>query len=194
MPDYSKFIIYKIQHLTIDDLLYVGGTINMKSRKYHHKIACNNENHNNYNLKLYQNIRANGGFEAFNMIQVCEYPCETKQQSLMEEDRITRELKATLNTNRAYASEEDKKIYKKKYCADNKEHINEKGIDYYQANKDKISELRRAYYQANIDKIREKRREMYNANKDKVNKDKIREKNRAYYQAKKDKIREKNKN
>ena len=47
--DYSKTIIYKIQHQDKPELLYVGSTTNFTKRKYQHKNSCNNENKNKDN-------------------------------------------------------------------------------------------------------------------------------------------------
>ena len=64
---YSKFrngaCVYKIQHKTKSELLYIGSTINFSSRKCTHK---NNSDDLNINSKLFQLIRANGGWRQFN--------------------------------------------------------------------------------------------------------------------------------
>lgn len=54
--------------------LYVGSTNDFATRKIHHKSFCNNPKHHNYNMKLYQFIRCNGGFEKFHfeIIQVVD--------------------------------------------------------------------------------------------------------------------------
>jgi predicted GIY-YIG superfamily endonuclease len=41
--DYSKTIIYKIQHEDNEELVYVGHTTNFIKRKNGHKSRCNNE-------------------------------------------------------------------------------------------------------------------------------------------------------
>ena len=41
--DYSKSVIYKIQHLEKDELVYVGSTTNFVKRKNKHKSCCKNE-------------------------------------------------------------------------------------------------------------------------------------------------------
>ena len=47
--DYSKTVIYKIEHIDDDSLVYVGHTTNWDKRKCEHKSFCNNENSSNYN-------------------------------------------------------------------------------------------------------------------------------------------------
>ena len=37
--DYSKIVIYKIQHKEKDELLYVGSTTHFRNRKVQHKKA-----------------------------------------------------------------------------------------------------------------------------------------------------------
>ena len=55
--DYSKTVIYKIQHQDKPELLYVGSTTNFTKRKNSHKRNCNNLNNKKYNLKVYQMIK-----------------------------------------------------------------------------------------------------------------------------------------
>ena len=59
--DYSKTIIYKIEHIENDSLVYVGHTTNYEKRKCKHKSRCNNGMDKSYDIKLYQMIRENGG-------------------------------------------------------------------------------------------------------------------------------------
>ena len=67
--DYSKNVIYKIQHNDDDSLLYVGHTCNFIKRKALHKYNCK------LSQKLiYKMIRDNGGWECFTMIVIKVYP------------------------------------------------------------------------------------------------------------------------
>jgi len=59
--DYSKTIIYKIEHIENDEFVYVGHTTCWDKRKCLHKFNCLNERSKKYNLKLYQMMRENGG-------------------------------------------------------------------------------------------------------------------------------------
>jgi len=74
--DYSKTIIYKI---VCNDVsvkgVYVGHTTDFIKRKTAHKNLCHNENNKMYNLKLYQFIRANGGWQNFSMLEIEKYSC-----------------------------------------------------------------------------------------------------------------------
>ena len=121
---YSKNVIYKIQHNDDDSLLYVGHTTNFIKRKNNHKSDCNISK-----KTLYKMIRDNGGWECYTMIVIKEYPCETKTEACIEEDRIMREMKATLNKLRAYLSLEEKSEQRKEYREKNKEYISARQND-----------------------------------------------------------------
>jgi hypothetical protein len=152
--DYSKCVIYKIQHKDNNDLLYVGHTTNFTKRKYQHK--CNISTNDKYNIKLYQMIRENGGWDDFNMIVVKEFPCENKQQATTEEDKIMREMKATMNTNRALKTLIDIYEDKKKYRIIHKEQIKEHKHQYYENNKSFIIEKSKMYYEEHKEQIKDK--------------------------------------
>ena len=61
--DYSKCCIYKIEHIENESLVYVGHTTNFVKRKGQHKNNSKNEKEKAFNLKLYQMIRCNGGWD-----------------------------------------------------------------------------------------------------------------------------------
>ena len=127
MPDYSKIVIYKLQHEDDESLLYVGSTTNFTRRKCEHKSRCNFVNGDKYNRKLYKMIRENGGFESFNMIQIKEFPCSSKREAEKEEDKNMLKLKATMNDRRACRS-------LKEYHEDNREEILKKTKQYKDEN------------------------------------------------------------
>ena len=133
--DFSKCVIYKIQHKDNNDLLYVGHTTNFTKRKNEHKSRVICEMNKEYNHKVYQMIRENGGWDDFNMVVIKDFPCENKQQATTEEDRIMREMKATMNTFRASRSRKELQEYNHQYYDKNKEYFRE----YNEKNKEKIS-------------------------------------------------------
>ena len=137
--DYSKCVIYKIQHKDNNDLLYVGHTTDFTKRKYNHKSSVNNEKGNLYNLKLYQMIRENDGWDNFNMIVVKEFPCENLREAEAEEDKVMREMKATMNERKASRSREELQEYRHQWYEDNKEYFREYYHQYYVENKEKIN-------------------------------------------------------
>ena len=81
--DYSNTIIYKLVHKEDyeDTNVYIGSTSNFIKRRYCHKCCCLNKNNKKYNMKKYQYIRANGGWEEWNMIEVEKYPCVDKREA-----------------------------------------------------------------------------------------------------------------
>ena len=93
-------------------------------------------------------IRGNGGCDNFKMIIIKEFPCESKIELLIEEDKMMMDLKSPSNQNRAYTcitSEHERKEMAKKYREENKEMIIEQKKNYRETNKGKIIERRKAY-------------------------------------------------
>ena len=115
--NYQNSVIYKIQHLDKPELLYIGSTTQFIKRKYQHKLYCmniNNNDHRYFNIKLYNLMRENGGWEQFNIIVIKEFPCNNKIELLIEEDKIMRDMNATLNSQYAFMTDEQRKILKQK--------------------------------------------------------------------------------
>ena len=138
--DYSKSVIYKIQHLEKDELVYVGSTTNFVKRKNQHKSQCKTQTQ-----KVYEMIRENGGWECFNMIIIKEYPCQTKIDLVQEEDRVMRELNTSLNMYRSYLSPEKKIEYTKEYYKTKKEEFKKHNNEYYENNKEQIKKANKEY-------------------------------------------------
>ena len=170
--DYSKTIIYKIQHETKDELLYIGSTTHFGNRKRQHKSSCYNPNEKSYNNKLYQTIRDNGGWNTFSMVMVKPFPCENKRQAEAEEDKCIREMKSSLNMRKAFLSPEEKQEYFKEYnkCfyQQNRERILQQKKEYQHQNIDKLKEYNREYGQKNKTKIDERHKEYRHQNKEKT--------------------------
>ena len=99
MANYDNGLVYKIQHNSIDELLYVGSTTEFTKRKSHHKFSSKN-----VPSKLYVMIRENGGWENFTMTLVKYFPCNTKRELEAEEEKVRRELNASLNSIRSLSS------------------------------------------------------------------------------------------
>ena len=135
--DYSKIIIYKIVHKEDYDNenIYIGSTTNFVKRKNNHKNCCNNPNDKKYHLKNYENIRENGGWEMWNMIEIEKFPCADKNESLKREREWIEFYKSKLN--KILPTRTDK----------------EYGIEYYQNNKTKMNEYAKQYRQDNKEKL-----------------------------------------
>ena len=194
----NDYVFYKIVCIDGDvELCYVGSTANWKERQRNHKRTGNNENDRYYNTKLYKTIRENGGWENFKMIQIgtAEQLTWRKAEQLEEEYRV--ELKANMNTNRCYLTEEQRKEYGKVYTEANKEKEKERLKEYYETNKEKCNERDRKWKEANKEKMKEYSEEYRENNKEKSkdwrenNKEHLRELGKEYYETNKEKYNEK---
>ena len=170
----NDYFFYKIVCLDSNiDLCYVGSTANWKARNYEHKSNCNNENNQKNNFKIYKTIRANGGWCNFKMIQIGTREQLTKRQAEQIEDEYRVELKANMNSQRCYLTEEQrqKSILEQtqKYREENKDKILEYSKKYYEENKDKILEYHKKHYEENKDKILEYKQKYREENKEKLN-------------------------
>ena len=110
MPDYSKTVIYIIRCLDLGITeTYVGSTVNPTSRKSGHHNACYDENNKSHNYRIYQFIRANGGWDNWEFVILEEYPeCNSKIQKCIRERQVADRLQSQLNTNRAYTTIDEK--------------------------------------------------------------------------------------
>jgi len=125
--NYQNNIIYKIQHKTIDELIYIGSTTNFAKRKCQHKSTFYNEKDKDHNEKKYVMIRENGGWDMFTMVLVKKYPCNDYLEARQEEERIRREMNANMNSVRCFATQEEHmerdRQYAKKYSETHREEI-----------------------------------------------------------------------
>lgn len=165
--DYKKAVIYSIVSKTDETLLYIGSTTDFRKRKNKHKSDCNTET---YLTPVYLMIRTNGGWDAFDMKPVKEFPCENKIQLVIEEERIRKEMNANLNSRKAYVTKEEEKESNKEYhhqykekrkelYEQNKDEINKKRKETDTLNREKLNDYAREYLQKNRDKINQQRRE-----------------------------------
>ncbi len=141
--DYAKNFNYKIvcKDLTITDS-YAGSSTNWPKRKNSHKTSCHNEKSKKYNLKVYQFIRAHGGWKNWEMILIEYFPCKTQPESARRERYWTEKIKATLNCNVQGRT-------KPEYYQDNKEQKAEQNAVYYVDHKEQIAQQQAEYYEAN---------------------------------------------
>lgn len=97
--DYSNTIIYKITCKTsaVTDL-YVGHTTNFVQRKHAHKQNCINSKMANYHCKVYEVIRANGGWSNWSMEILNFYKCQDHYEARIKEHEYIVSLKANLSS------------------------------------------------------------------------------------------------
>lgn len=86
--DYSNTIIYKITCTnTAITHVYLGHTTNFVQRKYAHKRSCINPKSVNYNLKLYEVIRENGGWNNWKMEIINFFECKHHYEARKKEQK-----------------------------------------------------------------------------------------------------------
>ena len=166
--DYSKTIIYKIvcNDLNITDV-YVGSTTDFTRRKNEHRRNCTNDKLKKYNLKAYQMIRVNGGWDNFTMIEIEKYPCIDSNEARARERHYFELLNAKLNTiypirSKKEYNEANKELMKehiKEYRKVNKEHIKDYQKKYREANKEQKKDYHKKYTEANKEKLKEYQKE-----------------------------------
>ena len=143
MADYSNACIYKIacKDTNVKEI-YVGSTVNFKSRVNEHRYTCNTKNRKGFNIKVYQYIRDNGGWENWEMTKIADVkPCLDRYILRKAEGEYQKKLKPTLNTQLAgrtwidrfpeyYKKNNDRiKAYDKEYRQKNKEDIKKKRLE-----------------------------------------------------------------
>ena len=151
MSRYQNGAIYKIvcNNPEITDC-YVGSCCNFNKRKYGHKSSCHNEKKSEYNFRVYQFIRENGGWTNWSMIQIEPFPCNTKRELETRERHHLEQLKANLNCRVPTRTPEEyreghkdhKREYDKHYRDDNQEKLLKRVKQYYSKNKNEINERR----------------------------------------------------
>jgi hypothetical protein len=105
---YIYKMIYTIYKISIAGEDYIGSTRDLKQRIGTHKFSCNTPSDHNYHYKLYQHIRANGGYDCCEITPIEEFDCETKRQAECREEHWRREYKSLLNMKRAYQTENER--------------------------------------------------------------------------------------
>lgn len=97
--DYSNIIIYKItcKDVNVKDV-YVGHTTNFVQRKHAHKQSCINVKASNHKCKLYDVIRANGGWNNWTMEIINFHNCKDHYEARKKEQEYFVSLNATLNS------------------------------------------------------------------------------------------------
>ena len=154
--DYDKTHFYKLicKDVNITDC-YVGHTTNFTKRKYKHKDHCNNFNHRNYNIHLYQFIRDNGGWDNFDMILLNTEKCENSLEARKREREYIEQLGASLNIVRPFITTQEASDLKKQCFENKKDHYLQKKKEYYESNKEKILEDCKEYRIENKERIQE---------------------------------------
>ena len=193
--DYSKTVIYQIECKNPNiTKTYGGHSTNLIKRRQHHKDHCNNTQDPKHNFYVYQFIRANGGWENWQVVWQYNYPCKNIDEAKLEERHFIKNNSCELNSNIPIILEEEKKDYQKDY---QKEYRAKKKEDETEDEKNKRLAKERQYRakkkaeeteeeeKERLEKARKKYKEKY-SEKNKVEnlteeqKAKKKEKNRLY--------------
>ena len=110
--DYSKTVIYSITCKdTSLNYIYVGNTTDFNTRRGNHERHCNNPNDPAYNTNIYTIIRANGGWDNFQMLLIEHYPCNNGIEAKTRENYNVIRLHATMNTIKPISNDDTTVIY-----------------------------------------------------------------------------------
>jgi hypothetical protein len=178
---------------------YIGHTNNFFKRKEDHNICSTNILNNKHHQLVYQTIYKNGGWDAWEMIEIEKFICDTKLKARMREQELIIEYNANINTLSAFITEEERKKKKQeitnKYKAENAELIKVQQKQYKQEHKEIIKEQMRKYREEHKAEIYEKKKQYMEANKEhmqakkkawaQANKERLNEKRRLNYETKK---------
>ena len=122
---------------------YVGSTTNFIKRKSNHRYICSGENYKNHNVKLYQIIRENGGFDAWRMIEIEKRFVKDKREAERIETEYMEQLQSDMNTMKAYSGFDTKQEYMKVYNLEHRDELALKSREYMkeynQEHRDEIS-------------------------------------------------------
>jgi len=198
------YSMYKIMPKNVNlAFSYIGHTTNFNERKKQHtKNITSSSDNKHYNLKLYKTIRDNGGWDAWEMIEIEKFECPTKLHVRMREQELMVEHCVNLNTCKAFITEEERKKKKQeitnKYRIENAELIKEQQKQYKEEHKEIIKEQMRKYRQEHKAEVYEKKKEYQKANAEKIkenykiwreaNKEILKEKRKIYEAKKKAKL------
>lgn len=162
----TTYYIYKI-YCNDDSVTdtYIGSTQNISTRKYQHKCCCNNTtNSNKYNLKVYQMIRANGGWDNWNFVVIEEIKECSKVQAHIREEYHRQQIKSNMNSVCCFSGITDyntREEYEKQYYEKNKDIFLKREKKWREANPDKFKEYQQQYREDNKQQIKEYQAQPY---------------------------------
>tara|TARA_R110000868_G_scaffold375654_7_gene640242 strand:+ start:198 stop:722 length:525 start_codon:yes stop_codon:yes gene_type:complete len=76
---------------------YIGSSKDVTKRLYMHKDACSNSSAPNYNCKIYECLRENGGWSAAEVTIIDTREFDAKEDVLIQEQKYIVQYKANLN-------------------------------------------------------------------------------------------------
>ena len=148
--DYTFYMIQSIHEPSTYN--YIGSSKHMPKRINKHKQDCSNKKY-----KLYETMRLNGGWNAFEFVEL-EYHTMTEEGAHEHEQRLIDQIQPTMNTYKAWTGLTGltKEEYVKQWRIDNSEQINERSKQYRIDNKDELKQYDKQYRIDNKERIHEK--------------------------------------
>ena len=107
--------VYKLYRVGLSDF-YIGSSFDIEKRKQKHKSNCTDKSKK---CKVYQYIRANGGFDKWRYEILVEKEFENKTALRIKEQECINLLNPSLNTHNAYQTEEE---YKRRKAVNDKKY------------------------------------------------------------------------
>ena len=131
----QNYYVYKLFNPDCTEF-YIGSTNDMKRRKRDHKHNCTNENSRDYNYKVYQYIRSNGGYSSWKY-QILEHITTSINKYELHdlERKAIHDMKPSLNIRLPNRTTEQ-------YRQDNRELLNQNMKQYYKNNIESIKQYK----------------------------------------------------
>lgn len=186
--EWYPYIIYKISSNKCNEI-YIGSTNNYRQRKKKHIYNANGGDKAKSHYKIYKTINEYGGWKYWKMeiIETCDETIKTKTDARIKEQEWINKLNATLNSQKAYISDQERIEYNKQKCKkwleENKEYSKEQRKDYRDNNAEKIKEQKHNDYEKHKEKRQEQQKIYRENNPEKIKKQKQNdyEKNKTAY-------------
>ena len=131
----KKGMVYKIE---LQDEIYIGSTETQ---------LCQRQSRHNYDLKKNPNLKLykkciEQGIDKIKCIWVADIEFNSTAEKRMKEEQYRKELNATLNSQRCYTTENEKKEYQIEYQKKYREIYKQEKKEYYEKNKDILNAKR----------------------------------------------------
>ena len=162
--NYENTVIYKIVCKDITNTsVYIGHTTNFIKRKTQHKDCCRYEfKSKKNNIKIYETINNNGGWDNWDMLEIEKFPCLDGNEARARERYWYKLHESKLNTQAPNRTRQEYKL-------ENKEKLKQANHEYFLKHKTEIYIKRKEKRKPHKDKINEKSKEYREKHKDDIN-------------------------
>ena len=147
--NYSNTSFYKIISKTESDQnVYIGHTVDFQRRCRQHRTVCADINHPSHNMKVYQHIRGNGGWDNFDTVLIEQSSFATSEDARKRERELIELHIAKLNICVPSRTPTD-------WYNEHKDHVLEMKKQRYEQHKEEHLDAMRKYREANKERILE---------------------------------------